>query len=216
MQLRGERGRLFQQWHCDTCIDHTCLSPCPASMALLHLRGVLGWRICRHPLPYMAASLGGLFTLPRHHLAVNESSPLMHHTALCAGIPEPLLMQQLDFISPGSAAALLEALVEQGMLLVKSLALPSPPAFVVRRTVEAVGASAGLTGAAPPSFLCKRRGATAGAPGSQPSVVRHYWPSLEHSWSAPAQAQPPVQVVGGLPAANPVGTRIADVEMHDV
>jgi hypothetical protein len=141
------------------------------------------------------------------------------------GIPEPLLLAQLDVVSPAAVKQLLGILQEQGHLLARPVKVLAKSATVEAGAAAAAAAAAtssvdgtamlssgaalrlgtGLAGCArasakPPSLLARQTGSAGGgsAVGDkqlQPQVVVHYWPSLTSSSICHLTCVPPGAVL---------------------
>jgi hypothetical protein len=139
------------------------------------------------------------------------------------GIPEPLLLAQLDVISPAAVKQLLGILQDQGHLLVRPVSVPAAYAGVDASDAAAAAAAGsyatgvlsqgaalrlgtGLAGCAaatakPPSFLARRKvdgtgtSTTDVARLQQHQLVQHYWPSLTSSTTCCLTCMPPDAVM---------------------
>jgi hypothetical protein len=140
------------------------------------------------------------------------------------GIPEPLLLAQLDVVSPAAVKQLLVILQNQGHLLVRPVSVPAVCAGVDGSGAAAAAAAAGsdatgvlsqgaalrlgtgLAGCAtsaakPPSFLARKKvggagnSVTAVAQPQQHLLVLHYWPSLSSSTTCYLTCTPPDAVM---------------------
>jgi hypothetical protein len=132
------------------------------------------------------------------------------------GIPGPLLLAQLDAISPAAAQQVLDVLVAGQHLIVRHV--PVAGAADAGREQPAlklgVALSSCLVGRAaqPPSLLLggsRQRPAAAAAPGSSSGGVSgeggqrmaHFWPSLTSSSTCHLTAPPPCQAASAAPDA---------------
>jgi hypothetical protein len=139
------------------------------------------------------------------------------------GIPEPLLVAQMDAVSPAAAEQMLGVLVAQQHLIVKEISVSSAaggaagagsvgsavssaaederPALKLGLALSRCLSAAGP--AKPPSLLLgrSRPAAAAGVGGEQGAravVVRHYWPSLVSSSVCHLTALPPCRTAAGV------------------
>lgn len=138
------------------------------------------------------------------------------------GIPEPLLVAQMDAICPAAAERMLGMLVEQQHLIVKEIpssaaaggagggdggadssssAGDERPALKLGLALSRCLSAAGP--AKPPSLLLGRTRPAAAAAGVEEGVkgVRHYWPSLVSSSVCHLTALPPCRTAATAGAA---------------